>query len=195
MRRGSGITVLTVLGVLLATGTAFGVNSRVFEAQGASILGSASQLPPADSTGSSSGSGTTGSADPVSTAAEGSGPVAAGPTAGPQDPVNTPVAAVGNGQTTTNVTVDAAAPAGAGGPQKVTALRVTGAPTARATTPPGSTTRPTRTRTPEPDHSGGSSSGHSDGHGSRSPSPTSSESHDGSGGSGSGGGGSHPADD
>jgi hypothetical protein len=193
MRRGSGITLLTVLGVLLAAGTAFGVNSRVFDAQGASILGSASQLLPADSVSDSPGSGSTSSQSPVPTNSEGAGPVAAGPTAGPQDPVNAPASAVGNGQTTTNVTVDATPPAGAGGPQKVTALRVTATPTARPTAPSGSTSRPTRTRSPEPDHSGGSSSGHSDGHGSRSPSPTSSESHDGSGGSG--GGGSHPADD
>ncbi len=202
MRRGSGITLLTVIGVLLAAVTAFGVNSRVLDAKAASVLGSASQLLPAEQAAAdAAASEPVQSATPASTGVEGADPVS--PTAGPQDPGSAPVAAAepdsGQGGTatsgTSNASGDAARPAGAGGPRSVITSVHTGGRVSPASVP---SSKPSRSHTDEPENSGRpTSSSHTENHGSTSPTPSSSEHHDGGSGSGSGsgGGGSHPSDD
>lgn len=198
MKRGGGVTLLTVVGVLLAAGTAFGVNSRVLSSSASVALGSASQLLPAEQAGDA---GATGQSEaPSGTASEGlDGSVTPAPSGGPEDPSAAPVTAADPAQTTSTDLGASAAPVGAGGPGKVTTLRVGGSSSrpSPSSTPTASPT-PRRTHSPEPQQSDHSSASHSDGHGSRTPtpSPTQSDHHDGGGsGSGSGGPSPRPSDD
>ncbi len=197
MRRGSSITLFTVIGVLLAAVTAFGVNSRVLDAKAASVLGSASQLLPAEQAAADAAASDPGqSPAPAPTGAEGADPVS--PTSGPQDPGSAPVAAAepdsGQGSTadsgSATTSGDATRPAGAGGPHSVITTVHTGGHASPVSVP---SSKASRSHTAEQEHSGrATSSAHPEDHGSISPTPTSSEHHDGGGGSG---GGPHPSDD